>query len=290
MLASFGFTTIAVVARFFPARAGYLVAQGGARLHYALAPARRAAVGENLSRAFAFAPDGNRREWRPSSEAAVLATFESHASLLYEWLRASAGVRYPLPIAGREHLDHALSRGRGAILVTCHLGNWEVAATELARAGYPLTVVTGEQLGRLAPAVRRVKARHGISVVRPADGMRALYRQLAQNRIITLLIDGDVFWRGQPIDFLGAPVRLPWGAVRLARSTGAPLVAATMRRTGPGAYEARIHPPVDPGGDARVVMRALLAPLEQAIATDPTQWCLFRPLWREAQAGSGSAR
>jgi lauroyl/myristoyl acyltransferase len=148
--------------------------------------------------------------------------------------------------------------------------------------------VTGEQLGRLAPAVRRDKARRGIAVVRPADGMRALYRQLAANRIITLLIDGDVYWRGRPIDFLGAPAALPWGAVRLARSTGAALLAATMRRSGPGSYAAAVHPPVDLAGEEQAVMRALLAPLERAIAADPTQWCLFRPLWQRADPGRGA--
>jgi len=289
MFASLGFATIAGMARVVPARMGYLVARAGARLHYAASPSRRAAVAENLAHVRAFQPEFGPEEHR-HRQAAVLATFESHGVLLFEWLRASAGARYPLPLAGSEHLDRALREGRGAILVTCHLGNWEVAATELARAGYPLTVVTGEQLGRLAPAVRRDKARHGIEVVRPADGMRALYRQLAANRIITLLIDGDVYWRGQPIDFLGAPAPLPWGAVRLARSTGAPLIAATMRRTGPGAFAAAIHPPVDPRGDVHAVMRALLTPLEDAIATDPTQWCLFRPLWRTLGCATGGVR
>ncbi len=289
MFASLGFSTIAAMARFVPTRAGYLVARAGARLHYAVSPTRRAAVAENLARVSAFRRDLEPGR-RPQAASAVVATFESHGALLFEWLRASAGARYALPLAGREHLDRALHRGRGAILVTCHLGNWEVAATELARAGYPLTVVTGEQLGRWAPAVRRDKARRGIAVVRPADGMRALYRQLAANRIITLLIDGDVYWRGQPIDFLGAPAALPWGAVRLARSTGAPLLAATMRRTGPGAYAAEIHSPVDPRDDVHAAMRALLAPIEQAIAADPTQWCLFRPLWPGRDGETGGAR
>jgi KDO2-lipid IV(A) lauroyltransferase len=290
MLASLGFTTIAAVARVFPARAGYLVARGGARVHYALAPRRRAAVRANLSQVRAFVHGSGRQGGELPPAAAALATFENHASLLFEWLRASAGARYPLPLDGRDRLDEALDRGRGAILVTCHLGNWEVAAAELARAGYPLTVVTGEQLGYLAAAVRRDKARRGIAVVRPADGMRALYRQLAQNRIIILLVDGDIYWRGQPIDFLGTPASLPWGAVRLARSTGAPLFAATMRRTGPGAFRAAIHPPIDPAGDPRAVMRSLLAPLEQAIAGDPSQWCLFRPLWGDRAPGRESLR
>ncbi len=287
MLASLGLSTLGVVARVLPARAGYAAARAGARLHYRLAPGRRGAVAANITHALAFSRCGRRgRVPSGGSESALLkpmtlATFESHGALLFEWLRACAGGRFALRVEGSTHLDEALRQGRGGILVTCHLGNWEVAATELAAAGYPLTVVTGEQLGHLAPAVRRDKARRGITVVRPADGMRTLYRQLRANRIVALLIDGDVRSHSNTVDFLGTPTQLPWGAVRLARSTGAALLAATMRRTAPGSFHATIHAPVDPTGDARAVMRALLAPLEQAIAADPTQWCLFRPLWTD---------
>jgi hypothetical protein len=80
------------------------------------------------------------------------------------------------------------------------------------------------------------------------------------NRIVTLLIDGD--WHA-PIDFLG-----PWSAPSAVRPARRP--APRLPRhvaDGTGAYEARLL--VDPGGDA--CGRARSFPLEQAIATDPTQ-------------------
>jgi KDO2-lipid IV(A) lauroyltransferase len=278
MLASLGFATLGAVARAVPVRPGYALARLGARLHLRVARARAAAVRSNLRRAVLFAG-------RPADDATldrlVRANFESHAAFLFEWLRSSAGARFPLALEGRDHLDRALARGKGAILVTCHLGSWEVAATELARSGYPLCAVTGEQLGRLAPAVRRHKARRGITVVRPANGMRALYRQLAGNRILVLLIDGDVWQRGRPLPFLGRLTDLPWGAERLARATGAPLLPAVMRREREGVFRARIYPPVDLAGGPEMTMRAVVRPLERMIAAVPSQWCLFRALWDE---------
>jgi KDO2-lipid IV(A) lauroyltransferase len=253
-----------------------------------LARARASGVRSNLRRAVAFA--GGPAD-AANLDRLVRATFESHGSFMFEWLRSSAGVRFPLALEGRPILDQALDRGTGAILVTCHLGSWEVAAAELSRAGYPLTVVTGEQLGRLAPAVRRDKARRGITVVRPTNGMRSLYRQLAANRILVLLIDGDVWRRGKILSFLGCPTHLPWGAERLARGTGAPLLPAVMQRERPGVFRARIYPPVKLDGGPEAAMRQLVRPLEQAIATNPAQWCLFRSLWGEEVgariAGSG---
>jgi KDO2-lipid IV(A) lauroyltransferase len=204
-------------------------------------------------------------------------------------LRARGGGRFALELEGAVELDRALAGGRGAILVTGHLGSWEAAALELAARGYPLTVVTGEQLGRLAPAVRRQKAASGIAVVRPADGMRALYRHLERNRILVLLIDGDVWRRGRTVSFLGRPTLFPWGAERLARTTGAPLLSAVMRRGERGRLKAEIFPALDLAAGPARTMRALVAPLEAAIAADPAQWCLFRRLWEPAVGERGRA-
>ena len=278
MLASLALAALGALARALPVGAGYAVARAGARLHLALAARRRRAVEANLRRVAAHDPG---RAAGHGLAHLVRDTFANHGTFMYEWLRASAGGRAELALDGREHLDAALASGRGAILVTCHLGNWEVAACELARAGYPLAVVTGEQLGRLAPAVRRDKARRGILVLRPADGRRALYRALAANRILVLLIDGDVWRKARTVAFLGRPAAVPCGAHRLARSTGAPLMAAAMRRRGPLAFHATIHAPVALGARPEATLGELLRPLERAIARDPSQWCLFRPLWDE---------
>jgi len=275
MLATLGFTAIHGFARRLPLGSGYALARTGARLHALLALERRATLAANLDVA---------RRFQDSKASLALAplvdrAFENHARSLFDWLRASAGHRSPLELVGGEALDRALAAGRGAILGTVHVGSWEAAAIELAARGYPLTVVTGEQLGRLAPAVRRHKAAHGIAVVRPADGMRHLYRHLLGNRVLVLLLDGDIWRRGQPLPFLGRPTLFPWGAERLARSTGAALLPAVMRRSEPGRLRAQIFPALDLAPGPAATMRALVEPLERAIAADPDLWCLFRRVW-----------
>jgi KDO2-lipid IV(A) lauroyltransferase len=276
MLFRFGFALVCQLVRALPLAAAYALARWGGALHYRFAPRRRAVLYANLAGASRFAglshdPRGLARLTR--------AAFDHHAAFLLEWLRATGGGRFALSLTGEDEIARARAAGRGAILATCHLGSWEVAAMELARRGIPLTVVTGEQLGRLAPAVRRDKAARGIEVIRPADGMRSLYRHLAANRVVVLLLDGDVVQTSRKVAFLGRSTLLPFGAVRLAARSGAPLLPAAMRRTGPGRFAARILPPIALTKDARATMRALLAPLEAAIAADPEQWCLFRPVW-----------
>lgn len=315
MLSSLGLTALGTFARALPPGPGYALARAGARLHFRLASSRRAAIRINLRQALAFARDRSSggaadfplggggpvrrhglfdRHPAAGRDAAldrlVAGAFESHGAFLYEWLRSAGGAPATLTLDGRAHLDRALARGRGAILAACHLGNWEVAACELARAGYPLAVVTGDQLGWLASAVRRDKEQRGIRTWRQEDGARALYRTLAENRILVLLVDGDVWRSGLMVSFLGRRTLLPGGAVHLARATGAPLLAGTMRRTGPLTFHACVHAPMTlrAGDSPEDMLRALVAPLEGAIARDPTQWCLFRSLWAESPAGAKS--
>ena len=119
--------------------------------------------------------------------------------------------------------------------------------------------------------------------------MRDLYRHLARNRILILLLDGDIWRRGQPIAFLGRPTVFPWGAERLARSTGAPLLPAIMRRSDPGLLRAQIFPALDLAPGPASTMRALVEPLERAIAADPDLWCLFRRLWDPQAAEMAAA-
>ena len=282
MLATLGFTAIHGFARRLPLGAGYALARAGGRLHARWAPARRATLSANLEVARRF-------ESRTAVELGPLVAraFDNHARALCDWLRASAGQRMPLELAGAEALDRALAQGSGAILGTLHVGSWEAAAIELARRGYPLCVVTGEQLGRLAPAVRRHKAASGIAVVQPADGMRQLYRHLAQNRILVLLLDGDIWRHGRPLPFLGQPTVFPWGAERLARGTGAALLPAIMRRSEPGRLRAQIYPALELGADPARTMRALVEPLERAVAADPDLWILFRRMWDLEPAAPG---
>jgi KDO2-lipid IV(A) lauroyltransferase len=280
VITTFSFSVLRGIAHVVPPALGTGVSRLGARLHYHLAPGKRAAVQTNLTHVLDWqgvAPD------RQRVEELSQRTFRSHGQLVYEWLRDGAGVR--IAFRGLDHLEALRRRRRGAVIITCHLGNWEVAALELAARGFVLNVVTGEQLGPLGAAVRRHKARHGIRVVRLADGMRPLYRALERGELVVLLIDGDVYRRADDAPFFAAPTPLPFGALRLARATGAALIPAAMVRTGAQRYRVLIETPVASDGEDASIMRRLLAPLESQIAAHPHQWCLFRPLWTLPPAG-----
>jgi lauroyl/myristoyl acyltransferase len=212
--------------------------------------------------------------------------FQSHALNVVELLRA-AGEQGPefmerMTLHGGQHIDRALDRGRGLILATFHSGNWELAGLMLARRGYPITTVAGEQLRpEWSDQVKALKKRHGINVVGRGAGIRSVYRDARSNRVVVLHLDGDLFEGGCDVPFLGRTVKVPRGPARLSRVLDCPTAFAYCRRTSKRRLEVIVEPAADPptSDDGEVQLTtSLMTRVEKSVLEDPGQWCIFRRL------------
>jgi KDO2-lipid IV(A) lauroyltransferase len=143
--------------------------------------------------------------------------------------QAVAGVR----AQGEEHLHEALSKGTGAILVSVHLGDFDLAGAWLAaRHGVTPVVVTK----RMRPRWRhwlfaRVRRRCGVVVCDVEHtGVDDLRAELARGRLVLAMLDRRSPGQTTTSNLLGRPALAPLGIATLAASTGAPLLpAATWR-------------------------------------------------------------
>ena len=269
-----------------PAWLGYLLADAATELHFRLFPARRHAALANLAVAM---PRASRRE----RVRVARRMMRSYNRMMFEFFRLPHVSREELlgavQVVGREHLDHALERGRGVILASSHIGNWELAAVMLAQWGHTLHAVAGVQLNRwLTGAVRETKSELAIVTVSPEDGFRKLVRALEHNDPIALLVDGDVFHHGETLEFLGREIRFPSGPGVLAQRTGAPVVCGYCERLARGRFRIVMEPPLDPAAFASTAAlnQAVAATVERHIRGHLDQWCVFRPLWEGAPAAA----
>lgn len=276
-LGAFIYSVLAVAANGLPAPVTRLAARLCALAGWTFSPARRRAASGNLSRA-GIEP----------ARRAVFEVFLLQATNVIEMIassrRSPASLLDRFEVEGREALDEALAGGRGAILVTAHVGSWETGALYLRAIGCRLHVVAGVQLNRLLTgAVRRAKERQGIEVVGPEDSWRRLLRALRANGVVALLVDGNVYTGGAEVVFFGAPVRMPEGPARLARAAGAPVVAGSCRRIGPARYRVRFERVLDAREAAALAepeaLRRIYAAVERIVRENADQWLLFRPLW-----------
>jgi lauroyl/myristoyl acyltransferase len=181
----------------------------------------------------------------------------------------------------------------GFILVTGHLGNWEVGSMLPATAGArPVHVVREAEADPRAQQYisELISRRCGDLYVThfaedPQLGMQLL-DALRRGEIVALQGDRPrAGGRAVTVELFGRPFPLPVGPAALARAAGVPLVPVFVFREGRRRYRCDVRPPirVAPAADRHAgidqALRSFAAELERAIAGEPHQWFCFRRLW-----------
>jgi len=196
-----------------------------------------------------------------------------------ERLRPYVAVR-----VGEEHLDAAFAAGRGAVLVTAHLGNWELGGRLLAcRGGAPRThvVLSAEEDAALeshlrvnAPELRFVTRKHPTSTL-------GLLAALRRGEVVAMQGDRPTGERGDRlVSFFGSPAAFPIGPFVLARAAGAPVVPAFCTMAADGRYRVEVGSPIWVKlGEEMAGLETMVAALERAVRAHPTQWFNFFDVW-----------
>lgn len=194
-------------------------------------------------------------------------------------------------IEGLEHIESGFSAGRGVILLTAHLGNWEVMGARAAQE-FPLTVVArpteNEGVQRHIDAVREAG---GLGVISKYDNGRASLRVLKNNEALGILPDQHAGRDGELLPMFGQPTRV-WGAIaRLAMLSGARVVPAFGVRRAPFLADGRIVATVSAGwnveksADKNAAItngtRRTIEELEKIVRAHPDQWLWMHRRWRE---------
>lgn len=190
-------------------------------------------------------------------------------------------------VEGQRYLDETRSQGRGLIVITGHIGCWELLAAYFAQRGYPVNVV-GRELyeRRLNRELVRIRESVGYRTIDRDRGGREMIRVLRRGEILAVLIDQHTRVDGIYVPFFNQPAHTPTGAVRLAQTTGAPILPMAIYLTDSGRHVIRILPPIDTNttGEreeevARLTTLCSLA-IEELIRFDPKQWVWFHKRWR----------
>ncbi len=194
-------------------------------------------------------------------------------------------------------LDEALAAGKGAILISPHLGNWELGGLGLAAMGYRLNFMTFREPDEKVNELREeVRGRHGINFIyvdRNDTSPLAIIEAanaLRRNEVLALLGDRDGSSHTATFSFFGRPAQIPLGAAYLALATGAPVIPVFVPLEA-GRYATIMEEPVHFSGQRVDRERAiregtekLLRVFEHYLSTYPDQWYNFYDYWGEKQA------
>jgi KDO2-lipid IV(A) lauroyltransferase len=197
---------------------------------------------------------------------------------------APQGLARIIEVTGLDNLDRALDRGKGVILLSGHVGNWELMAAYLSRAGYPLNVLaTRLKDSRLDELIAGLRRNVGIAVLERSGGLKAALRCLNRGEILGILIDQDTSVESVLVDFLGRPTKTAVGPVKLASRTGAAIVPLAMLMTDNGHYRIEVKEPlVVSGQEASLVndVERCSKAVETFIRAEPSQWVWMHRRWK----------
>jgi Kdo2-lipid IVA lauroyltransferase/acyltransferase len=184
---------------------------------------------------------------------------------------------------GMEHLATAERLGRGLVVVTAHLGNWELGGRLLAgTVTRPTHVVVAPEQD---PGVQHFLRADGgpvrfLTRSSPLDVL-PLVSALRRNEVVALQGDRALGGRGdRPQMFFGVPAPFPLGPFVLARAARAPVLPAFCLLRPDRRYTIAIGEPwtVAAGAEAEALAR-WVSVLEGMIRQHPTQWFNFYDVW-----------
>lgn len=185
------------------------------------------------------------------------------------------------------------AKGKGLILISAHVGNWELAAQLLPSrdAMPPLNLVwyQGEN-DSSAQSVKKMSGELPFNIIDSSDSMQASIEcmsALRRGEIVAMHGDRVMSSGGEHVQFLGKEATFPVGPFVLAAATGAPVFFVGAMRTGHKTYSFKASGPHQykyqtrktRKQDLKLWVTEYAAWLEECLADYPKQWNNFYPFW-----------
>ncbi|MGH7903912.1 MAG: lysophospholipid acyltransferase family protein [Candidatus Dormibacteraceae bacterium] len=214
---------------------------------------------------------------------------KAYADLM--WMpRASVDQLRPLlTLEGLENLESARSIGRGVMVVSAHMGSWEIAAAIWSSSFAPVSLFAEVLEPRgLYDWYRRTRARLGITVLPLSRaGLHQVVDALGRQEMVVTAIDRDIVGTGIEVPFFGRTARIPGGPAAIALRLGTPILPVCVYRLEDDTYHGVGLQPVlaistgDRAEDIRRVTGLCLRQLEDCIRARPEQWHMPHAVWPE---------
>ncbi len=253
---------------------------------------RRRVILENLARAFPdLTPAARRHRGRQATQHLARALLELLRTPRY----FAEGVERVVESRGLHHVHAALEAKKGLLVVTGHLGSFELSAGAIVRAVHPLRA---HLLVKSFPAAvdafltaRRTEA--GYTIIRDRRTLPDILRALRRNEIVIFVIDqNSTRNQGVFVDFFGESACTMAALALVARRTGAPVHGVSIWREGPGRHVAEVHEALAPaleGETDEVLMQRYTRFIEDAIRAHPEQWTWTHKRWKTRPLPSSRA-
>jgi len=194
-------------------------------------------------------------------------------------------------VQGQENVEALLAAGRGAVIVTGHIGNWELLAAYWAWLGLPVAAIARRvEDGEINQVLVDLRARQGVATIlreSPAAA-REILRALKQNALLAILIDQDTRVQSVSLPFFGRAARTPIAAASLAIRRDLPVATVFIQRRPQGGHRISVGKPIviprsdDVAEDIRALTKVFNDQIEAQIERNPAEWVWWHRRWRRS--------
>lgn len=194
-----------------------------------------------------------------------------------------------IQVEGLGRVDDAIALGRGLIIVTGHLGPYELGGAWMAANGYRVHAMVEDLDPETLEAMGQYRKATGMELISMTAGIRTVYRLLDDRGIVLLVADrviGDSR-SGVSVPFAGGVRPVPTGPATFAMMRGTPIIVGHIvvnPQRGPR-YLMYFYPPLMPEGRGEAERHRLTRLVTERIATSaqrfPDQWYVFQPQWAD---------
>lgn len=219
-------------------------------------------------------------------------TFRSVGRLLLALARApritADNVHELISYEGLEHYQAAKESGKGALVATAHLGNWELSAYTHALMTEPMHVMVRPLDNPLIDAlVERRRALSGNFLIYKKDAARNVLKALRNNCAVGILIDQNASAaEGVFVNFFGKPASANSAFVKFAYHSGAKVIPGfAFWNQAEQRYILRFYPEIPMSGDVTEDTQRIHTFLERVIRQYPDQWMWIHRRWKTRPEG-----
>jgi len=196
-------------------------------------------------------------------------------------------------VSGWELVERALAQGRGLMVVTGHLGNWELGGSYVAARGVPLEAVARRMENPLFDRyLTETRRRIGMTVIHDADAVRRVPRALREHHAVAFLVDqGAVGLASTWVPFFGRYAKTPRGPAVFALRLRAPLLFACALRQPSGRFvlhfeEVKVEQTGTLDADVDRIVASYTSTLERWVRRAPEQYFWHHRRWKHQRPGT----
>jgi len=223
----------------------------------------------------------------------VYLLFVSQGKSLIDRYAVAAGYKdMAIDIHGYEDVKRLSDEGKGFILLTAHVGNWQVAMTALSRFGKTVyLMMRPEDNTAVKKALNIDKEEESVKIISTDDSLSGVIeamKAIKNGNIVSIMGDRTYGFSAAEVSFLGENVHFPYGAFSLAAAAQCPVVVFLSAKVGVNRYIVDVSHIIDPPAGIRgkkdeeikAALQKFADVLEEYVTVHPLQWFAFRDVWK----------